>query len=232
MRNLFDIVRMWYRQKVYTPGRVLSEFVARDVRRDIRIISVESLDHGKIVGQVRTNNVLYLSKGLKTAQDFGEPVSLDIATMWEWSGKPWGGLPDGSSIADQIQNADNTPKTKVIFTEVFGGKIAVTTTESGGWDPEKLKSMYMWAANGWIDDARFDVYDKDDFELVVAMLETGGGCETLDYVPEPARKKKTYVDGVIVCVQGEDWREKYCFVKLHAQPTSAGDVATRAGPEK
>ena len=92
---------------VYRPGRVLSRFVARDVRRDIKIVSVDNLDSGAILAQVRTNNVLYLSKGLAPQQDFSEPTILDVATMWKWSGKPWGGLPDGTSIVDQLQDKTN-----------------------------------------------------------------------------------------------------------------------------
>jgi hypothetical protein len=62
-----------------------------------------------ILAQVRTNNVLYLSKGLMLQQDFGEPVMIEIASMWKWSGKRWGGLPDGTSIADQIGKKKGLP---------------------------------------------------------------------------------------------------------------------------
>jgi hypothetical protein len=85
---------------------VLSQFIACDVRREIKIISTDRIDEGFIVGQVRTNNILYLSKGLVKEQGFSEPMSLDITNMWEWSGKPWGGLPDGTSIADHVRDKD------------------------------------------------------------------------------------------------------------------------------
>lgn len=103
MMELLRNLRNWRRQWVYKPGRVLSRFVERDVRRDIRIVSSDRLHEGIVIGQVRTNNVLYLAKHLVADQDFGEPIALEIATMWKWSGQPWGGLPDGTSIADHVE---------------------------------------------------------------------------------------------------------------------------------
>ena len=109
MRKLFCELQKWYRRRAYRPGRILSGFIARDVRREIKSVSVERLDEGMIIGQVRTNNVLYLSKGLAENQNFGEPILLEISSMWKWSGKPWGGLPNGTSIVDQIQGKDKLP---------------------------------------------------------------------------------------------------------------------------
>jgi hypothetical protein len=105
--NILRSVRKWYRRKVYRPGRIVSKFIARDIRRDIWIISADRIDEGVIVGQVRTNNILYLSKGLVEEQGFSKPIKLDITNMWEWSGEPWGGLPDGTSIADHFKNEDD-----------------------------------------------------------------------------------------------------------------------------
>jgi hypothetical protein len=106
MTSLVSSIRKWYRRKVYRPGRVLSQFVAPDVKREIIIISVDRIDEGLILGQVRTNNILYLSKGLIEEQGFSEPMNLNITKMWAWSGKPWGGLPDGTSIADHCTEKD------------------------------------------------------------------------------------------------------------------------------
>ena len=103
MTRLLRSIRNWHRRRVYKPGCVVSRFVACDVSREIKVVSVDQIDDGIIVGQVRTNNVLYLHKGLTEEEGFGKPVTLDIATMWEWSGKPWGGLPDGTSIADHVE---------------------------------------------------------------------------------------------------------------------------------
>jgi len=81
----------------------MSRFIARDVRREIKIISIDGIDDGLIVGQVRTNNILYLSKKLDAEQEFSDPTTLEISQMWKWTGQPWGGLPDGTSITDQIK---------------------------------------------------------------------------------------------------------------------------------
>jgi len=108
MKNFLFYVRDWYRRRAYRPGKVISHFIAHDVCRKIKIISIERIDEGLIVGQVQTNNILYVSKGLVEEQKFSEPMTLDIETMWKWSGRTWGGLPDGTSIVDHIleKNAD------------------------------------------------------------------------------------------------------------------------------
>lgn len=93
----------WYRRRKYRAGEVLSQFVARDVRRDILIVSTERIDDGIIIGRVRTTNLLYLSRGLVPPPDFGPPQELSIGDMWHWTGQSWGGLPDGTSIADHYQ---------------------------------------------------------------------------------------------------------------------------------
>lgn len=67
--------------------------VARDVRRDILIVSAAKLDEGIITGRVRTTNVLYLSRGLVPQPEFEPPRELLIKEMWNWTGKSWGGLP-------------------------------------------------------------------------------------------------------------------------------------------
>jgi hypothetical protein len=80
------------------------QFIARDVRREIKIVSAARIDDGLIIGQVRTNNILYISKGLMEEEGFSEPMTIEIANMWDWSGQPWGGLPDGTSIANHIKD--------------------------------------------------------------------------------------------------------------------------------
>jgi hypothetical protein len=89
-------------------GDVLSQFIARDVRRDILIISVARIDEGLIVGRVRTTNLLYLSKGLILQPDFEPARELRIDEMWHWTGQPWGGLSDGTSIVNQLPS-NQTP---------------------------------------------------------------------------------------------------------------------------
>lgn len=79
----------------------MSRFIARDIRRDILIVSVARLDEGLIVARVRTTNVLYVSRGLMAEPAFEPPRELQLATMWEWTGQRWGGLPDGKSIVNR-----------------------------------------------------------------------------------------------------------------------------------
>jgi hypothetical protein len=47
-------------------------------------------------------NVLYRSKGLIPEPEFGPPHEMRIDQMWHWTGQPWGGLPDGTSLAAQL----------------------------------------------------------------------------------------------------------------------------------
>ena len=75
----------WSRRWMFREGKVLSRMIARDVRR------------------VRTTNVLYLSKGLAPEPEFEPARELHIDQMWHWTGKSWGGLPDGTSIVDGLR---------------------------------------------------------------------------------------------------------------------------------
>lgn len=82
----------------------LSQFIARDVRREILVINIDEIESGFIVAQARTNNLLYLSKNLTDKSEFGDPERMPIEDMWKWTGQSWGGLPDGTSIVDHIQS--------------------------------------------------------------------------------------------------------------------------------
>ena len=81
MIHLIQKIRNWYRRRVYKPGTVISRFVARDVRREVKIISVDGIDEDFIVGQVRANNILYLKRGLVQEQRYSDPVSLNITQL-------------------------------------------------------------------------------------------------------------------------------------------------------
>ena len=48
-----------------------------------------------------TTNLLYLSHGLISEAEFEPARELRIDEMWNWSGKSWGGLPDGTSIVNR-----------------------------------------------------------------------------------------------------------------------------------
>ena len=96
-------IRNWYRRRKFREGATVWRFIARDIRRDILIISAARIDEGIVTGRVRTANVLYLSRGLIPPPEFGPPEELNIATLWHWTGKSWGGLPDGTSIVDHLR---------------------------------------------------------------------------------------------------------------------------------
>lgn len=95
-------IRNWLRRRRYREGRTLSRFIARDVRREILITSAARVEEGIITGRVRTTNLLYRSRGLAPEAEFGPPQELRIDEMWHWTGQPWGGLPDGTSLAARL----------------------------------------------------------------------------------------------------------------------------------
>lgn len=101
---MFEGIRNWHRRRKYKEGKTLSRFVARDVRRDVIIVSAKRIDEGIIIGKVRTMDVLYLSKGIVSEPDFDQEKELKISELWCWSGQSWGGLPDRTSIVDHLRD--------------------------------------------------------------------------------------------------------------------------------
>lgn len=99
---LFTRVRNWFRRRQHREGRILSRFIACDVRRDILIVSAARIEDGIITGRVRTMNLLYIARDLVPEPEFEPPRELCINEMWQWSGQHWGGLPNGTSIIDQL----------------------------------------------------------------------------------------------------------------------------------
>jgi len=75
-------------------------FVAKDVRREIMVVNIDELADGFILVRSRTDNLLYLSKSLTEKGDFSDPERVSIDQLWKWGGASWGGLPDGTSMAD------------------------------------------------------------------------------------------------------------------------------------
>jgi hypothetical protein len=100
---MFKIIQRWFRRQRFREGRTLSQFIARDVRRDIQIVSAARIDDGLITARVRTSNVLYVSKHLTTKPDFEPAREMRIDEMWKWTGKTWGGLSDGTSIMNHLR---------------------------------------------------------------------------------------------------------------------------------
>jgi hypothetical protein len=105
--SIFKAIQRWFHRRKFQEGRTLSRFIAPDVRREILIVSAARLEEGIITGRVRTTNVLYVSKGLVPRPEFEPPMDLQIRQMWNWTGKSWGGLPDGTSIVDHLSGGQS-----------------------------------------------------------------------------------------------------------------------------
>ena len=101
---MFKRIQSWCRRWRFRDGRTISRFIARDVRREILIISAARIDEGIITGRVRTTNVLYLSRRLIPQPEFEPARELRIKEMWTWSGQSWGGLANGKSIVDDLKS--------------------------------------------------------------------------------------------------------------------------------
>jgi hypothetical protein len=97
---MFKTFQAWWRRRILREGKVLTRFIARDIRRDVLIVSAARVDEGVITGRVRTVNVLYIAKGLEPQPEFEEARELRVDELWHWSGQSWGGLPDGTSATD------------------------------------------------------------------------------------------------------------------------------------
>jgi hypothetical protein len=101
--DMFQSIQSWFRRRRFREGRTLSQFVARDVRRDIQIVSAARIDEGFITARVRTLNVLYVSKDLTAKPEFEPEREMRLDEIWKWTGKSWGGLPDGTSIVEHLR---------------------------------------------------------------------------------------------------------------------------------
>lgn len=110
LRNIIKRLQSCWCRWRFREGRTLSRFIACDVRREILIVSAKRIDEGIITARVRTTNVLYLSRDLIPPPEFEPAREMQIKEMWKWTGQRWGGLPDGTSIADHLRELDG-PKT-------------------------------------------------------------------------------------------------------------------------
>lgn len=97
---MLERLQRWIRRRRFREGSTVSRFIARDVRRDVRIVSAARIDEGIITGRVRTTNLLYASHGLAPEPEFEAAQELRVEEMWHWTGRSWGGLPDGTSLVD------------------------------------------------------------------------------------------------------------------------------------
>ena len=88
-------LRLWCWMRRYRPGRVVSSFLAPDIRRDVEVIDNSRIESGVITARTRTWNVLYAIRGIEPEPAFGEAKEIAIKELWNWSGAPWGGpVPD------------------------------------------------------------------------------------------------------------------------------------------
>jgi len=104
IKNIFRQLMKRRHRKIFREGCVLSRFIARDIRRDVMILSAHDIDDGFITARIRTTNVMYLSRGVVPSLAFGPPERIAIDKLWVWSGQTWGGLPDGTSIVDETDS--------------------------------------------------------------------------------------------------------------------------------
>jgi hypothetical protein len=104
---MFKSIQSWFRRRRFHEGKTLSQFIARDVRREIQIVSAARIADGIITVRVRTSNVLYVSKGLTPQPDFEPAREMRIDEIWKWTGKSWGGLPDGTSIVEHLRGGQS-----------------------------------------------------------------------------------------------------------------------------
>lgn len=103
LRRLLAYLQRRHRVATYQDGTKLSRFIAKDIRREVLIVSSARISEGIIRVRIRTTNVLYVARGYVTEGDFGPEVDMPVQHIWHWSGQSWGGLPDGTSIADHLQ---------------------------------------------------------------------------------------------------------------------------------
>ena len=95
---MFTPVRRWLHRRRYRVGRTVSRFIARDVRRDVEVVDTRRIDEGFITARVRTSNLFYLIHGLVPESGFEAAREIAIVDLWRWTGQPWGGLADGTSL--------------------------------------------------------------------------------------------------------------------------------------
>ncbi|GMV94074.1 MAG: hypothetical protein AMXMBFR82_38520 [Candidatus Hydrogenedentota bacterium] len=199
---MFTAIGRWYRKRAYRPGSVVSRFVARDVKREIRVVSADDLDKGYIVGQVRTNNVLYVARGLVAEQQFSDPTILRIDELWDWSGKPWGGLPDGTSIVDRVDTRHNEnirvadggdagfrdrllehqkPTRELVLSPGDQGCKPITKISGEPWWPARLPRPTCGLGHTMSFMAQFRISDVPGFESETDSLVSFHYCQSCSY---------------------------------------------------
>lgn len=88
---MLSTIRQWWLRKSYRAGKVVTNFIARDIRRDVEVIDDSRILEGVLIVRTRTWNVLYHLKNIQQKPEFGEPREVAINALWDWSGESWGG---------------------------------------------------------------------------------------------------------------------------------------------
>lgn len=105
LHGALDKVRLWYWKRRYRPGRVLSKFVAPDVRREVAVIDTSEIGSGVITVRMRTWNLLYVARGIETEPAIGDVTTIEIKKLWKWAGPAW---PASADSGRRERDADNT----------------------------------------------------------------------------------------------------------------------------
>ena len=106
--DMINSIKLWFRRKKYIEGKTISEFIARDIKREVLVLSTEKIEEGIISCQIKTTNVLYQSKGLVEEEEFSEPQDILIDELWSWSGNSWGGLADKTSLVNDVNEMNKS----------------------------------------------------------------------------------------------------------------------------
>ena len=97
---MFAHIRRWYMGRMYRPGRLISRFLAPDVRRDVEVVDASAIEAGQLTVRMRTWNILYVIKGLSPEPPFGDVQTVEIEKLWAWPGEPCGGpAPEADDLA-------------------------------------------------------------------------------------------------------------------------------------
>jgi len=84
-------LRLWHRKRRYRPGKIITRFVARDIRRDVEVVDASQIERGVIRARTRTWNLLYAAHGVSSKPPFGDVRMIMLRDLWKWSGESWGG---------------------------------------------------------------------------------------------------------------------------------------------
>jgi hypothetical protein len=120
------ISQVWLRRR-FKKGSTVSRFVARDVRRDVLVLNDAHIRNGYVIARVRTQNVLYLARGIATEESFGAPEILVLESIWKWDGAPWGGASLPRRVIPYIESEELSDLLKQHFPSA---QITVETVNS------------------------------------------------------------------------------------------------------